>query len=84
MVDMYANLGSNITCSNAFKDLVNSLFEIAFPANSPLSSMLTIALDGINGCSTENSVPHHLHNHVQQSLAKLNLQNDNRLKIDQT
>ncbi|KAL9257329.1 ARF guanine-nucleotide exchange factor GNOM-like protein [Drosera capensis] len=47
MVEMYANLDSEITSSNVFEDLVNLLSKSAFPVNSPLSALNTVALDGL-------------------------------------
>uniref|UniRef100_A0A7N1A1Q1 SEC7 domain-containing protein n=1 Tax=Kalanchoe fedtschenkoi TaxID=63787 RepID=A0A7N1A1Q1_KALFE len=47
MVEMYANLDCDITCSNVFEDLANLLSKSAFPVNSPLSSMHILALDGL-------------------------------------
>lgn len=47
MVEMYANLDCDITCSNIFEDLANLLSKSAFPVNCPLSSMHILALDGL-------------------------------------
>ncbi|KAI3972306.1 hypothetical protein MKW92_000834 [Papaver armeniacum] len=47
MVEMYANLDCDITCSNAFEDLANLLSKSAFPVNCPLSGMHILALDGL-------------------------------------
>ncbi|KAH7537156.1 ARF guanine-nucleotide exchange factor GNOM [Ziziphus jujuba] len=47
MVEMYANLDCDITCSNVFEDLANLLSKSAFPVNCPLSSMHILALDGL-------------------------------------
>ncbi|XP_008233654.1 PREDICTED: ARF guanine-nucleotide exchange factor GNOM-like [Prunus mume] len=47
MVEMYANLDCDITCSNAFEDLANLLSKSAFPVNFPLSSIHILALDGL-------------------------------------
>ncbi|KAL9265189.1 ARF guanine-nucleotide exchange factor GNOM-like protein [Drosera capensis] len=47
MVEMYANFDSEITCGNVFEDLVNLLSKSAFPVNSPLSGLNTVALDGL-------------------------------------
>ncbi|XP_075518460.1 ARF guanine-nucleotide exchange factor GNOM-like [Primulina tabacum] len=47
MVEMYANLDCDITCSNVFEDLANLLSRSAFPVNCPLSSMHILALDGL-------------------------------------
>ncbi|KAJ8445497.1 hypothetical protein Cgig2_031310 [Carnegiea gigantea] len=47
MVEMYANLDCDITCSNVFEDLANLLSKSAFPVNSPLSSMHILALEGL-------------------------------------
>ncbi|PIA32358.1 hypothetical protein AQUCO_04500153v1 [Aquilegia coerulea] len=47
MVEMYANLDCDITCSNVFEDLANLLSKSAFPVNSPLSAMHILALDGL-------------------------------------
>uniref|UniRef100_A0A7N0TSC5 SEC7 domain-containing protein n=1 Tax=Kalanchoe fedtschenkoi TaxID=63787 RepID=A0A7N0TSC5_KALFE len=47
MVEMYANLDCDITCTNVFEDLANLLSKSAFPVNSPLSSMHILALDGL-------------------------------------
>ncbi|KAF8040462.1 hypothetical protein BT93_B2628 [Corymbia citriodora subsp. variegata] len=47
MVEMYANLDCDITCSNVFEDLANLLSKSAFPVNCPLSPMHILALDGL-------------------------------------
>ncbi|GFY88509.1 sec7 domain-containing protein [Actinidia rufa] len=47
MVEMYANLDCDITCSSIFEDLANLLSKSAFPVNCPLSSMHILALDGL-------------------------------------
>ncbi|KAJ4711402.1 ARF guanine-nucleotide exchange factor GNOM-like [Melia azedarach] len=47
MVEMYANLDCDITCSNVFEDLANLLSKSAFPVNCPLSAMHILALDGL-------------------------------------
>ncbi|OAY59445.1 ARF guanine-nucleotide exchange factor GNOM [Manihot esculenta] len=47
MVEMYANLDCDITCSNVFEDLANLLSKSAFPVNCPLSTMHVLALDGL-------------------------------------
>lgn len=47
MVDMYASFDSDITCSNVSEDLANLLSRSAFPVNCPLSTMHTLALDGL-------------------------------------
>lgn len=47
MVEMYANLDCDITCSNVFEELANSLAKSAFPVNNPLSAMHILALDGL-------------------------------------
>ncbi|GMN41448.1 hypothetical protein TIFTF001_010660 [Ficus carica] len=47
MVEVYANLDCDITCSNVFEDLANLLSKSAFPVNCPLSSMHILALDGL-------------------------------------
>ncbi|XP_058185007.1 ARF guanine-nucleotide exchange factor GNOM [Rhododendron vialii] len=47
MVEMYANLDCDITCSNIFEELANLLSKSAFPVNCPLSSMHILALDGL-------------------------------------
>ncbi|KAG6670143.1 ARF guanine-nucleotide exchange factor GNOM [Carya illinoinensis] len=47
MVEMYANLDCDITCTNIFEDLANLLSKSAFPVNCPLSSMHILALDGL-------------------------------------
>ncbi|CAL9008088.1 unnamed protein product [Prunus brigantina] len=47
MVEMYANLDCDITCSNAFEDFANLLSKSAFPVNFPLSSIHILALDGL-------------------------------------
>ncbi|KAJ8774646.1 hypothetical protein K2173_017092 [Erythroxylum novogranatense] len=49
MVDMYANLDCDVTCSNVFEDLANLLAKSAFPVNCPLSAMHILALDGLIG-----------------------------------
>ncbi|GMH07682.1 hypothetical protein Nepgr_009522 [Nepenthes gracilis] len=45
--ETYANFDCDIACSNVFEDLVNLLSKSAFPVNSPLSAMHTLALDGL-------------------------------------
>ncbi|KAL6130430.1 hypothetical protein ACLB2K_068809 [Fragaria x ananassa] len=47
MVEMYANLDCDITCSNVFEELANLLSKSAFPVNCPLSSFHILALDGL-------------------------------------
>ncbi|KAK3012954.1 hypothetical protein RJ639_008991 [Escallonia herrerae] len=47
MVEMYANLDCDITCSNVFEDLANLLSKSAFPVNCPLSATHILALDGL-------------------------------------
>ncbi|GAB2287200.1 hypothetical protein Dimus_021582 [Dionaea muscipula] len=47
MVEMYANFDSELTSSNVFEDLINLLSKSAFPVNSPLSALNTVALDGL-------------------------------------
>ncbi|KAL3501457.1 hypothetical protein ACH5RR_035906 [Cinchona calisaya] len=47
MVEMYANLDCDITCSNVFEELANLLSKSAFPVNIPLSAMHILALDGL-------------------------------------
>lgn len=47
MVEMYANIDCDITCSNVFEDLANLLSKSAFPVNCPLSAMHILALDGL-------------------------------------
>ncbi|KAL1308132.1 hypothetical protein HN51_050068 [Arachis hypogaea] len=47
MMEMYANLDCDITCSNVFEDIANLLSKSAFPVNSPLSSLNILALDGL-------------------------------------
>ncbi|GAB4835509.1 hypothetical protein Ancab_000418 [Ancistrocladus abbreviatus] len=47
MVEMYANFDSEITSSDVFEELVNLLSKSAFPVNSPLTAMNTLALDGL-------------------------------------
>ncbi|KAL8136010.1 ARF guanine-nucleotide exchange factor GNOM-like isoform X1 [Apium graveolens] len=47
MVEMYANLDCDITCSNVFEDIANLLCRSAFPVNCPLSAMHILALDGL-------------------------------------
>ncbi|CAN1794237.1 ARF guanine-nucleotide exchange factor GNOM [Linum perenne] len=47
MVEMYANLDCDITCSNVFEELANLLSKSAFPVNCPLSAMHILALDGL-------------------------------------
>ncbi|KAL5717592.1 hypothetical protein ACHQM5_010574 [Ranunculus cassubicifolius] len=47
MVEMYANLDCDITCSNVFEDLANLLSKSAFPVNSPLSAINILAMDGL-------------------------------------
>ncbi|KAI7735181.1 hypothetical protein M8C21_028043 [Ambrosia artemisiifolia] len=47
MVEMYANLDCDITCSNIFEDLASLLSKSAFPVNCPLSATHILALDGL-------------------------------------
>ncbi|KAL3526546.1 hypothetical protein ACH5RR_011202 [Cinchona calisaya] len=47
MGEMYANFDCDISCSNVFEDLANLLSKSAFPVNSPLSALNTLALDGL-------------------------------------
>ncbi|KAJ8547970.1 hypothetical protein K7X08_021206 [Anisodus acutangulus] len=47
MVEMYANLDCDITCSNIFEELANLLSKSAFLVNTPLSAMHIFALDGL-------------------------------------
>ncbi|KAG2268208.1 hypothetical protein Bca52824_062763 [Brassica carinata] len=47
MVEMYANLDCDITCSNVFEELSNLISKSTFPVNSPLSAMHILALDGL-------------------------------------
>lgn len=47
MSEMYVNFDCDISCSNVFEDLANLLSKSAFPVNSPLSAMNTLALDGL-------------------------------------
>nr|AAA91150.1 GNOM [Arabidopsis thaliana] len=47
MVEMYANLDCDITCSNVFEELSNLLSKSTFPVNCPLSAMHILALDGL-------------------------------------
>ncbi|XP_071913136.1 ARF guanine-nucleotide exchange factor GNOM-like [Coffea arabica] len=47
MAEMYANFDCDISCSNVFEDLANLLSKSAFPVNSPLSALNTLALDGL-------------------------------------
>ncbi|CAK9164754.1 unnamed protein product [Ilex paraguariensis] len=47
MVEMYANLDCDITCSNVFEDLANLLSKSAFPVNCLLSVMHILAVDGL-------------------------------------
>ncbi|KAI3694844.1 hypothetical protein L1987_77825 [Smallanthus sonchifolius] len=47
MVEMYANLDCDITCSNIFENLASLLSKSAFPVNCPLSAMHILALDGL-------------------------------------
>ncbi|CAI9109752.1 OLC1v1009632C1 [Oldenlandia corymbosa var. corymbosa] len=47
VAEMYANFDCDVSCSNVFEDLANLLSKSAFPVNSPLSAMNTLALDGL-------------------------------------
>ncbi|KAK1434661.1 hypothetical protein QVD17_00410 [Tagetes erecta] len=47
MVEMYANLDCDITCSNIFENLASLLSKSAFPVNCPLSAMHILALEGL-------------------------------------
>ncbi|CAK7323053.1 unnamed protein product [Dovyalis caffra] len=47
MVEMYANLDCDITCSNVFENLTNLLSKSAIPMNCSLSGMHILALDGL-------------------------------------
>ncbi|GMH15286.1 hypothetical protein Nepgr_017127 [Nepenthes gracilis] len=47
MVEIYANLDCDITCSNVYEELANLLSKSVFPVNCPLSSMHILALDGL-------------------------------------
>lgn len=47
MSELYANFDCDISCSNVLEDFVNMLSKSAFPVNSPLSAMNTLALDGL-------------------------------------
>ncbi|KAJ0574029.1 putative Sec7 domain, guanine nucleotide exchange factor, Sec7 domain superfamily [Helianthus annuus] len=47
MVEMYANLDCDITCSNIFEELSSLLSKSAFPVNCPLSATHLLALDGL-------------------------------------
>ncbi|XP_031399588.1 ARF guanine-nucleotide exchange factor GNOM-like [Punica granatum] len=47
VIDMYVNLDCDVTCSNVFEDIVNLLSKSAIPEDSSLSSMHTLALDGL-------------------------------------
>ncbi|XP_076889708.1 ARF guanine-nucleotide exchange factor GNOM-like [Bidens hawaiensis] len=47
MVEMYANLDCDITCSNIFEELASLLSRSAFPVNCPLSASHILALDGL-------------------------------------
>nr|GMC59447.1 ARF guanine-nucleotide exchange factor GNOM-like [Ipomoea batatas] len=47
MTEMYVNFDCDMSCSDIFEDLANLLSKSAFPVNSPLSAMNTLALDGL-------------------------------------
>lgn len=47
VTELYANYDCDISCSNVFEDLASLLSRSAFPVNSPLSAMNTLALDGL-------------------------------------
>ncbi|KAL0343856.1 UNVERIFIED_CONTAM: ARF guanine-nucleotide exchange factor GNOM [Sesamum angustifolium] len=47
VIELYANYDCDISCSNVFEGLANLLSRSAFPVNSPLSAMNTLALDGL-------------------------------------
>ncbi|KAK6155063.1 hypothetical protein DH2020_009311 [Rehmannia glutinosa] len=47
VTELYANYDCDISCSNVFEGLANLLSRSAFPVNSPLSAMNTLALDGL-------------------------------------
>ncbi|KAL3629400.1 hypothetical protein CASFOL_026622 [Castilleja foliolosa] len=47
VTELYANYDCDISCSNLFEGLANLLSRNAFPVNSPLSWMNTLALDGL-------------------------------------
>lgn len=47
VTELYANYDCDISCSNVFESLANLLSRSAFPVNSPLSAMNTLALDGL-------------------------------------
>ncbi|KAK4477667.1 hypothetical protein RD792_016912 [Penstemon davidsonii] len=45
--ELYANYDCDISCGNVFEGLVNLLSKNAFPVNSPLSAINTLALNGL-------------------------------------
>lgn len=47
VTELYANYDCDISCGNVFESLANLLSRSAFPVNSPLSAMNTLALDGL-------------------------------------
>ncbi|PIN03359.1 Pattern-formation protein/guanine nucleotide exchange factor [Handroanthus impetiginosus] len=47
VTELYANYDCDISCGNVFEGLANLLSRSAFPVNSPLSAMNTLALDGL-------------------------------------
>lgn len=47
VAELYANYDCDISCGNVFEGLANLLSRSAFPVNSPLSAMNTLALDGL-------------------------------------
>ncbi|KAL3813403.1 hypothetical protein ACJIZ3_014671 [Penstemon smallii] len=47
VTELYANYDCDISCSNVFEGLANLLSKSAFPVNSPLSAINTLALDGL-------------------------------------
>ncbi|CAI0391008.1 unnamed protein product [Linum tenue] len=88
MVEMYANLDCDITCSNVFEELANLLAKSAFPVNCPLSAMHILALDGLiaviqgmadrigNGPGNPEQVPVHLEEYTPFWMVKCDNYND--------
>ncbi|KAK6934455.1 Mon2/Sec7/BIG1-like, HUS domain [Dillenia turbinata] len=88
MVEMYANLDCDITCSNVFEDLANLLSKSAFPVNCPLSAMHVLALDGLiaviqgmaerisNGSTGFEQAPVHLEEYTPFWMVKCDNYND--------
>ncbi|CAL1395026.1 unnamed protein product [Linum trigynum] len=88
MVEMYANLDCDITCSNVFEELAHLLSKSAFPVNCPLSAMHILALDGLiaviqgmaerigNGTGNPEQAPVHLEEYTPFWMVKCDNYND--------